>query len=192
MISGQISAQGGFCERIQFAMGESWIGKILVAESSRGVCAILPGEDVPGMDAELRASFPMADVVLGHVDGLEKILRWITAPEAGLDLSLDIRGTDFRRRVWQAICRIPSGKTVSYGQIAGDIGRPAVMRAVARACAANRLAMVIPCHRVVRNDGGLSGYRWGTERKQRLLAREACPAHGGPNNRLQARGAGVD
>ena len=161
---------------IAFATSKSSLGTVLVARSARGVCAILIGSQAGELTADLAAQFP--DSALAQNDeklagDLEKILRFIETPAGGLDLELDIRGTPFQRRVWDALCAIPSGRTVTYAALARRIGEPGSARAVANACAANAIALVIPCHRVVRSDGTLSGYRWGEERKRALLAREA-------------------
>ena len=165
---------------IAFATGMSTLGTVLVARSVRGVCAILIGSEDRELVADLAARFPENRLVGGQrkVEGdLEKTLRFIENPEAGLDLDLDldldIHGTPFQRRVWDALCAIPSGRTVTYAALARRIGEPGSARAVANACAANAIALAIPCHRVVRRDGTLSGYRWGLERKRALLAREA-------------------
>jgi methylated-DNA-[protein]-cysteine S-methyltransferase/AraC family transcriptional regulator of adaptative response/methylated-DNA-[protein]-cysteine methyltransferase len=161
---------------IAFATGASALGIVLVARSARGVCAILIGSEAGELTADLAARFPENALVQDDrkLDGdLQKIRRFIDSPAAGLDLELDVYGTPFQRRVWDALCAIPSGRTVTYAALASRIGEPGSARAVANACAANALALAIPCHRVVRRDGTLSGYRWGVERKRALLAREA-------------------
>jgi AraC family transcriptional regulator of adaptative response/methylated-DNA-[protein]-cysteine methyltransferase len=167
---------GGANTEIRFAIGECSLGSILVAQSERGVCAILLGDDPNALIRELQDKFPRADLIGGD-EGFErlvaKVVGFIEAPALGLDLPLDVRGTAFQQRVWQALREIPVGSTASYTAIAERIGSPTSVRAVAQACAANALAVVIPCHRVVRNDGALSGYRWGVERKRVLLEREA-------------------
>jgi AraC family transcriptional regulator, regulatory protein of adaptative response / methylated-DNA-[protein]-cysteine methyltransferase len=168
---------GGADTRIRFAVGECSLGSILVAQSDRGVCAILMGEDPDELARELQDRFPRARFIGG--DGqfeqlIAKVVGFVEAPGLGLDLPLDVRGTAFQQRVWQALREIPAGSTVSYAELALRIGAPKSVRAVAQACGANVLAVAIPCHRVVRNDGGLSGYRWGVERKRALLAREAA------------------
>jgi len=161
---------------IRFAIGECSLGAILVAASQRGVCAILLGDDPDALARDLQERFPRAELIGGDV-GFERLVArvvgFVEAPRRGLDLPLDIRGTAFQQRVWQALRQIPAGETVSYTQIAERIGAPESMRAVAGACAANCLAVAIPCHRVVRIDGGLAGYRWGVERKRALIEREA-------------------
>jgi AraC family transcriptional regulator of adaptative response/methylated-DNA-[protein]-cysteine methyltransferase len=167
---------GGIDTKIRFAIGECSLGSILVAQSDRGICAILLGEDAEKLVRDLQDSFPRANLIGGDADFeqlVAQVVGFIEAPGIGLDLPLDVRGTSFQQRVWQALCEIPLGQTVSYTDIARRIGSPRAVRAVAQACAANRLAVAIPCHRVVRNDGALAGYRWGVERKHSLLKKEA-------------------
>jgi AraC family transcriptional regulator of adaptative response/methylated-DNA-[protein]-cysteine methyltransferase len=167
---------GGANTDIRFAVGECSLGSILVAQSKRGVCAIALGDDPDGLVRELQDRFPRANLIGGDAEfeGLvAKVVGFVEAPALGLDLPLDIRGTAFQQRVWQALREIPPGKTASYAEIAKRIGSPKSVRAVAQACAANTLAIAIPCHRVVRNDGTVSGYRWGVERKRTLLNRES-------------------
>lgn len=163
-------------ERIRYAIGASALGRLLVARSDRGICAILPGRDDESLLAELRSRFPDA-AWFGDDAGMELELATIAAfvdrPQNGLDLPLDAHGDDFQRRVWNALRDIPAGLTASYGEIARRIGMPGAARDVAAACAANPLAVAIPCHRVIKSDGSLSGYRWGVARKRALLAREA-------------------
>jgi len=167
---------GGVNQEIRFAIGECSLGSILVASSEIGVCAILLGDDPDKLAQELQDIFPKASLIGGD-DDFEKLVSqvvgFVEAPELGLDLPLDIRGTAFQQRVWKALREIPVGESVSYTDIANRIGAPKAVRAVAGACAANTLAVAIPCHRVVRNDGALSGYRWGVERKRALLDLEA-------------------
>jgi AraC family transcriptional regulator of adaptative response/methylated-DNA-[protein]-cysteine methyltransferase len=166
---------GGQDATIRYATGACSLGTILVAATGRGVCAILLGGDPGGLRDDLRARFPRAQLVPGDADftdTVEHVVRFVEAPRIGLNLPLDIRGTAFQQRVWQALRAIPVGSRVSYSEIAERIGAPRAVRAVAQACAANTLAVAIPCHRVVRNDGALSGYRWGVERKRTLLQRE--------------------
>jgi AraC family transcriptional regulator of adaptative response/methylated-DNA-[protein]-cysteine methyltransferase len=167
---------GGANTQIRFAIGQCSLGAILVAASARGVCAILMGDDPDALARDLQDRFPRAELIGGDA-GFErlvaKVVGFVEAPALGLDLPLDVRGTAFQQRVWQALRKIPVGRTASYSELARRIGAPQAPRAVARACAANALAVAIPCHRVVRNDGGLSGYRWGVERKRALLKREA-------------------
>jgi AraC family transcriptional regulator of adaptative response/methylated-DNA-[protein]-cysteine methyltransferase len=167
---------GGIDSRIHFAVGECSLGSILVARSERGVCAILLGEDPDALARDLQDRFPQAELVGGDAafeQLVAQVVGFVEAPAIGLHLPLDVRGTAFQQRVWQALLDIPAGETASYSQVAARIGSPRAVRAVAQACAANALAVAIPCHRVVRNDGGLSGYRWGVERKRALLEREA-------------------
>jgi AraC family transcriptional regulator of adaptative response/methylated-DNA-[protein]-cysteine methyltransferase len=167
---------GGDGASIRFAVGECSLGSILVGASERGVCAILLGDDPDALVRDLQDRFPKARLHGGDA-GFEKlvarVIGFVEAPALGLDLPLDVRGTAFQHRVWQALREIPSGRTATYSEIAGRIGAPRAVRAVAQACASNGLAVAIPCHRVVRNDGALSGYRWGVERKRALLDREA-------------------
>lgn len=167
--------RGGAGETIRFAVGACSLGSILVAATERGVCAILLGDDPDMLLRDLQDRFPKADLIGGDA-GFEamvaQVVGFVEAPGAGLALPLDIGGTAFQQRVWQALRSIPAGRTASYAEIANAIGEPAAVRAVARACGANPLAVAIPCHRVVRSDGGLSGYRWGVERKRDLLNRE--------------------
>lgn len=167
---------GGVNAEIRFAVGECSLGSILVAKSDRGVCAIMLGDDPEALARDLQDRFPRAALIGGDAEfeGLvARVVGFVEAPRLGLDLPLDVRGTAFQQRVWQALKEIPAGSTASYTEIARRIGSPMSVRAVAQACAANTLAVAIPCHRVIRNDGGLSGYRWGVERKRELLQREA-------------------
>ncbi len=167
---------GGANTDIRFAVGLCSLGSILVAASERGVCAILLGDDPDALTRELQDRFPHARLIGGDAKFerlVARVVGFVEAPQLGLDLPLDVRGTAFQQRVWQALRAIPPGETASYSEVARRIGAPKSVRAVAGACAANALAVAIPCHRVVRNDGGLSGYRWGVERKRALLAREA-------------------
>ena len=167
---------GGAGAEIRFAIGECSLGSILVAKSRKGVCAILLGDDPGALARDLQDRFPRANLIGGDAEFEElvaKIVGFVEAPAVGLDLPLDVRGTAFQQRVWQALRKIPAGSTASYSDIAQRIGAPKSVRAVAQACAANAIAVAIPCHRVVRNNGALSGYRWGVERKRALLEREA-------------------
>jgi AraC family transcriptional regulator, regulatory protein of adaptative response / methylated-DNA-[protein]-cysteine methyltransferase len=167
---------GGVDTRIRFAIGECSLGAILVACSDRGVCAISMGDDPETLARGLQDRFPQANLVGADAEfeqWVARVIGFVEAPRLGLDLPLDVRGTAFQQRVWQALRAIPVGTTASYSDIARGIGAPTATRAVAQACAANELAVAIPCHRVVRSDGSLSGYRWGVERKSALLAREA-------------------
>lgn len=167
---------GGADTQIRFAIGQCALGAILVAASARGVCAILLADDPDTLIRDLQDRFPRAALVGGDADFEQVVARvvgFVEAPRLGLDLPLDIRGTAFQQRVWQALLAIAPGSTVTYTDIAERIGVPQAVRAVAGACAANALAVAIPCHRVVRIDGGLAGYRWGVARKRALLDREA-------------------
>jgi AraC family transcriptional regulator, regulatory protein of adaptative response / methylated-DNA-[protein]-cysteine methyltransferase len=170
---------GGFNEEIRFAVGESALGAILVASSAKGVVAILLGDDPELLVRDLQDRFPRAKLIGADRDYeslVARVVGLIEAPGIGFGLPLDIRGTAFQQRVWRALQEIPPGQTVSYAEIARRIGTPKAVRAVAGACAANNLAVAIPCHRVVRNDGTLSGYAWGVDKKRTLLDREADQA----------------
>ncbi len=166
---------GGAGEEIRFAVAACSLGAILVASTGRGICAILMGDDPEALVHDLQDRFPKARLV-GADAGFERtvalVVGFVEAPRLGLDLPLDVRGTAFQQRVWEALRAIPAGVTVSYTELAQRIGSPNAVRAVAGACAANPVAVAIPCHRVVRNDGGLSGYRWGIARKRALIDRE--------------------
>ncbi|MGH9160251.1 MAG: bifunctional DNA-binding transcriptional regulator/O6-methylguanine-DNA methyltransferase Ada [Vicinamibacteraceae bacterium] len=168
---------GGQGAAIRFAVAECSLGSILVAATDKGICAIALADDPDGLVRELQDRFPNASLV-GNDPGFDqlvaKVLGFVEAPATGLDLPLDIRGTAFQHRVWQALREIPAGQTMSYSEIGRRIGAPSAVRAVAHACASNAIAVAIPCHRVVRNDGTSSGYRWGVARKQQLLEREAA------------------
>jgi AraC family transcriptional regulator of adaptative response/methylated-DNA-[protein]-cysteine methyltransferase len=167
---------GGANTEIRFAIGECSLGSILVAASERGVCAILIGDDPDELARDLQDRFPRAHLIGGDAEFeqvVAKVVGFVEAPALGLDLPLDVRGTAFQQRVWQALREIPAGRTVSYSQIANRIGAPKAVRAVGAAVGANPLAVAIPCHRVIRNDGSLCGYRWGVERKRALIEREA-------------------
>lgn len=167
---------GGVNAKIRFAVGQCSLGAILVAQSERGICAISIGDDADELVRKLQDQFPRATLIGGDA-GFEQtvatVVGFVESPSLGLGLPLDVRGTAFQERVWQALRDIPFGKTMTYTDIARQIGVPGAVRAVANACGANRLAVAIPCHRVVRSDGSLSGYRWGVERKRQLLEREA-------------------
>lgn len=166
---------GGEKEIIRYALRACPLGTLLVAATDKGVCAILMGDDKTALVEELKSRFPRAEII-GADESFEatvaEVVRLVEQPARGLDLPLDIRGTAFQQRVWQALREIPAGTTVSYTDVANRIGAPSAVRAVAGACAANPLGIVIPCHRVLRSDGALSGYRWGIERKRALLKRE--------------------
>jgi AraC family transcriptional regulator of adaptative response/methylated-DNA-[protein]-cysteine methyltransferase len=166
---------GGASRAIRFAIGECSLGAILVAASDRGVCAILLGDEPQELARDLERRFPNAELVgadRDFEDLVAHVVALVEAPASSKSLPLDIRGTAFQERVWRALSKIPAGTTRSYADIARAIGAPHASRAVARACAENPLAVAIPCHRVVRRDGSLSGYRWGVERKRELLERE--------------------
>lgn len=167
---------GGTQTDLWFAVGHCSLGAIVVAQSLRGVCAILLGDDPEVLVRDLRARFPRAQLIGGDAAferAVSIVVEFVEEPQRGLSLPLDIRGTVFQQRVWEALKQIPVGSTATYREIASRIGRPASVRAVGQACGANPLAVAIPCHRVVRQDGDLAGYRWGIERKRALLAREA-------------------
>ncbi len=167
---------GGANAEIRFAIGACSLGAILVAQSARGVCAILLGHDPDALARDLQDRFPRARLIGGDAAFetlVATVVGFVEAPGLGLDLPLDLRGTAFQQRVWQALRAVPAGATVSYAEIARRIGAPKSTRAVAQACAANTIAVAIPCHRVVRTDGALSGYRWGVARKRALLKCES-------------------
>ena len=168
---------GGHGASMRFAVGECSLGSILVAATDKGVCAIMLGDDPDALVRALQERFPKAQLLGGDPDFehiVARVVGFVEAPALGLDLPLDVQGTAFQQRVWQALRAIPSGTTASYTEIAERIGAPQAVRAVAQACASNALAVAIPCHRVVRQDGALAGYRWGIERKRALLEREAA------------------
>ena len=167
--------RGGTGEAIRFAVGECSLGSILVAASEKGVCAISLGNSPDKLVQDLQDSFPKAQLIGGdkHFEQVvAKVVGFVEAPKVGLDLPLDVRGTAFQRRVWKALREIPTGSTESYSDVAKRIGLPKAIRAVAGACASNNIAVAIPCHRVLRKSGALSGYRWGVERKRALLTLE--------------------
>ena len=170
---------GGRGERLLFAVAQTSLGALLVASSARGVVAITLGDDAAALVHDLQDRFPQAELVggdAGYEALVARVVGFIEAPRLGLELPLDIRGTAFQQRVWQALRQVPAGVTVSYAELARRLGRPGASRAVAGACAANALAVAVPCHRVVRSDGALSGYAWGVERKRALLDRETASA----------------
>jgi len=161
---------------ISFAVAECSLGVVLVARSARGVCAILLGDAADQLERDLQRRFPAYRLMRGGRElapVIRRVSELVESRTRNAGVPLDIQGTAFERRVWSALRRIPAGSTASYAQIAARIGAPQAVRAVARACAANKLAVAVPCHRVVRSDGALSGYRWGVARKRTLLAREA-------------------
>jgi AraC family transcriptional regulator of adaptative response/methylated-DNA-[protein]-cysteine methyltransferase len=163
--------------QIRYAVSRCSLGAILVASTDKGVCAILLGDQPGPLVTNLQERF--ADTQLSAADAklqrlVAKVIKFVESPRARFDIPLDARGTAFQQRVWLALQDIPVGKTVTYTDIAARIGAPKSVRAVASACAANAIAVAIPCHRVVRSDGGLSGYRWGVDRKRALLVREGA------------------
>ncbi|VVD63797.1 DNA-O6-methylguanine--protein-cysteine S-methyltransferase/transcriptional regulator Ada [Pandoraea horticolens] len=166
---------GGKAESIRFAVAQCSLGALLVAATSRGLCDISLGDEPEQLVRNLQDRFPKAELVGADAEfehWVAQVVGFVESPRMGLSLPLDIRGTAFQQRVWQALREVPAGETASYAQIAERIGSPRAVRAVAQACASNKLAVAIPCHRIVRNDGALSGYRWGVERKRALLAHE--------------------
>jgi AraC family transcriptional regulator of adaptative response/methylated-DNA-[protein]-cysteine methyltransferase len=168
---------GGSGASIRFAIAASSLGAILVAATDKGICAILMGDDPELLARDLQDRFPKAELRGAEADfehTVAQVVAFVEAPQIGLDLPLDVRGTAFQQRVWQALREIPAGQTVSYAELAARVGLPKGARAIAGACAANPVAVAIPCHRVVRNDGSISGYRWGVERKHALLKREGA------------------
>lgn len=169
---------GGKGMAVWFAIGRCSLGDILVAESPRGICAILLGDSPQALIESLQDHFPHAQLLGNDADfeyRVATVVGFVDQPAAELNLPLDIRGTAFQQRVWRALRTIPPGETLSYSQVAERIGSPKAVRAVAGACAANLLAVAIPCHRVVKNDGNISGYRWGVARKKSLLEKEQLP-----------------
>jgi AraC family transcriptional regulator of adaptative response/methylated-DNA-[protein]-cysteine methyltransferase len=170
--------QGAPTEEIHYAFARCSLGRLLVAATARGICAIFLGEQQAALQRELRARFPRASLRAAAAEfarTLEQVVALVENPHVATQLPLDIQGSAFQQRVWQALRKIPAGETLSYSELARRIGQPSAARAVAAACAANTLAVVVPCHRVVRGDGSLSGYRWGVQRKRALLEREAKP-----------------
>jgi AraC family transcriptional regulator of adaptative response/methylated-DNA-[protein]-cysteine methyltransferase len=166
---------GGRGERIRFAMGQCSLGAILVAATDRGVCAVSLGDEPEALLQEFQSQFHGAELIGADPEferTVARVVAFVEHPQRGIDLPLDVRGTAFQQRVWRLLRQIPCGKTRSYAEIAKQLGQPRAVRAVAGACAANRIAVAIPCHRVVRTGGGLSGYRWGIQRKATLLETE--------------------
>lgn len=164
---------------IRFAVGETVLGMVLIGRSSQGICAIFLGEDEEILRGQLRETFPRVELQLDQAPlqpELNQVIGFIDKDTSEGVVNLDIGGTEFEQKVWHALCGIPTGQTRSYSGVAQDLGVPEAVRAVAGACAANILAVAIPCHRVVRSDGSLSGYRWGVERKRALLAEEMAGA----------------
>jgi AraC family transcriptional regulator of adaptative response/methylated-DNA-[protein]-cysteine methyltransferase len=177
-----VYARGGSGERITYTIAGCALGRLLVAATGRGLCAVRLGDSDAELESALAAEFRAAEIhrdaaALGEWVGT--ILRHLEGEQTSLDLPLDVRATAFQRRVWEELRRIPYGATRSYGDVARAVGQPSAVRAVARACASNPVALVTPCHRVVRGDGSLGGYRWGLERKRALLAAEQTEAASG-------------
>ena len=167
--------KGGAGQSIRYAIVKSYLGWVLVAATDQGICKIEFGDEPQELQARLQGSFPEATLAIHDprfTESVNQVLAFLERPQRGLQLPLDIQGTAFQRRVWSALREIPPGSTASYGDVAASIGKPTAARAVAGACAANKIAVAIPCHRVVRSDGGLGGYRWGLSRKQAILDRE--------------------
>ncbi len=167
--------RGGRGVEISYTIASSPLGQLLVAVTERGVCAVRMADTDSELENDLRAEFPAATIRRDDSalrEPVNKVLHHLTNKEPQLDLPLDIRATAFQRQVWEKLRAIPYGQTVSYGEVAKALGKPGAVRAVGRACATNPVALVIPCHRVVREDQSLGGYRWGLERKQKLLDRE--------------------
>jgi AraC family transcriptional regulator of adaptative response/methylated-DNA-[protein]-cysteine methyltransferase len=166
-------------DAIRFTVGQCSLGAILVAQSARGICAILLGDDAQALIRDLENRFPRAQ--LGRDDAhlkssMAAVVAFVETPARGFHAPLDARGTAFQQRVWQVLRETPAGATTHYAAIAARIGAPRAVRAVGQACGANPIAVAIPCHRVLRSDGGLSGYRWGVARKRELLRRENVAA----------------
>ena len=164
---------------IQYALGRSFLGPVIVAATDKGICAIEFGTSSQALVDQLRQRFPKADIKKGRDDFnrlVQTVTSFIESPSQGLNLPLDIQGTAFQRRVWKALQNIPAGTTATYSDLAEQIGQPKAARAVANACAANKIAVAVPCHRVIRRDGNLGGYKWGLDRKQELLKKESVKA----------------
>lgn len=162
---------------IRYGIAQTSLGPVIVGMSPRGLCAIEPGDDETALPGRLKADFPDTEVREAGAElapVLQQVVRFLDQPGTDLDIPLDMQGSEFQVRVWELLRAIPAGTTLSYTDLAKRLGNPGSARAVAGACAANRLAVAIPCHRIIRRDGGLSGYRWGLERKRALLDREAA------------------
>jgi AraC family transcriptional regulator of adaptative response/methylated-DNA-[protein]-cysteine methyltransferase len=169
--------RGGEGVEIAYAVARCYLGHALIAGTERGICMIAFGDDPAELVAELKRRFPRAiwrERAKDFADRVRRVMAFIDAPTAGFGLPLDVQGTAFQRRVWEALRQVPPGATASYGEIARRIGKPKAVRAVAQACGANPVAVAVPCHRIVAGDGGLGGYHWGVDRKKKLLAREAA------------------
>jgi AraC family transcriptional regulator of adaptative response/methylated-DNA-[protein]-cysteine methyltransferase len=178
-------------ERIRFATAKSALGFVLVAATERGICAAELGDSRESLERALRERFTAADVredASALRAWLGQIVAHIASPGLELELPLDARGTAFQATVWRALRRVPLGRTATYSELAAALGRPSAVRAVAQACASNPVALLVPCHRAVRKNGELGGYRWGVERKRALLARERDAAAGAPKLRARRRG----
>jgi AraC family transcriptional regulator, regulatory protein of adaptative response / methylated-DNA-[protein]-cysteine methyltransferase len=172
----QPTSTAGPADILSYATSQCALGEVLVARSSKGVCAVLIGDTVKELEADLAMRFPKSGLLANEFavrDDLAKVVRFMQKPTDGLDLTLDMRGTPFQRQVWEELREVSVGSTVSYRELAKKVGPLASPRAVAGACAANPIALAIPCHRVVRSDGELAGYRWGLERKRKLIQKEA-------------------
>jgi len=168
--------KGGEGMKIGFTLGSTTLGKVLVASTDRGVSAVYLGENEKNLINELRDEYPKAELFRAsdqHEEWLQEVLHRVEGSAPSFDLPLDVQATAFQRRVWNELQKIPLGATRTYTQVAHALGRPRSVRAVARACATNPVSIIVPCHRVIRTDGSLAGYRWGLERKQKLLEREA-------------------
>jgi AraC family transcriptional regulator, regulatory protein of adaptative response / methylated-DNA-[protein]-cysteine methyltransferase len=184
-------SRGGRGVNINYTIVESSLGRLLVAVTERGVCAVRLADSDEELENDLRAEFPEAQITrddAGLREPVQKILNHIDHNEPHLDLPLDIRATAFQRQVWEKLRVIPYGQTVSYGEVAKALGKPGAVRAVGRACATNPVALVIPCHRVVREDKSLGGYRWGLERKKKLLEHESARPFSSGNSALRGSG----
>jgi len=171
--------KGGAGMQIGYTVANTSLGKVLVASTERGVSAVYLGESERSLVEELRKEYARAEIVRaadGHENWLSEIMRRVEGNAPSVDLPLDLQATAFQRRVWQELQKIPRGATRTYTQVARALGKPRSVRAVARACATNPVSIVVPCHRVIRTDGTLAGYRWGLQRKQKLLEREAASA----------------
>jgi AraC family transcriptional regulator of adaptative response/methylated-DNA-[protein]-cysteine methyltransferase len=166
-------------EPIRYAIATSWLGHTLLAQSARGICALFMGDDPDALATDLQRRFPRAALLASDAECLQRMAPLLGSPDTvgmASALPLDLRGTAFQQRVWRALLEIQAGRTVSYSDIARRIDAPRAVRAVAQACGANPVAVVVPCHRVVAKDGALTGYRWGVQRKHALLEREAAQA----------------
>ncbi len=171
--------KGGEGMQISYTIANTSLGKVLVASTERGVSAVYLGENERHLAEELRKEYPKAEIVRtadSHENWMKEIVRRVEGSAPSVELPLDVQATAFQRRVWQELQRIPRGATRTYTQVAKSLGKPRSVRAVARACATNPVSIVVPCHRVIRSDGALAGYRWGLSRKEKLLQREAASA----------------